>query len=249
MLWCFGLWPGKLHFSPREMICWWQLCPALVNPNDDINPGKWLNSSVKSFSPVIWHDESWASRLFLHAITACTISFTDSSDEVHCHAEYLISFGGYTSPLICPKSASWHPYFLTHPDLIVCMPGMTVFLLGIYSCLFCCCGIYLCSCVFVFVVTITFTFTLQVGSPTPVPWVCLVYSYDFIDTWCIQYAEFGSTVALGSLISHTDVTYIPEAFLHYLPLQTFMSYHPNFSASCNWNHTLLHSGWCLLVKS
>ena len=75
-----------------------------------------------------------------------------------------------------------------------------------------------------FVVTITFTFTLKVLY-TYIVWACLLYSFDFIDTQCIQHAEFGSAVTLGLLVSHINVTYIPKAFLRHVPQFTSMSCH------------------------
>ena len=76
--------------------------------------------------------------------------------------------------------------------------------------------------------TIISTFMLQAGSSTLVAWVCLLQNLDFIDTSCIKYAEFVSAVALGLLISHTDVMYIPEVFLYHLPLYTSISCHTIF---------------------
>ena len=101
--------------------------------------------------------------------------------KVHCHADYQASSGGFTCPLICSKSASWCPYLLTHPYLIllVVIPEITVFLLETYGYFFCCYGNDLCGCIFMFVVllayskfvvTIILIFMLQMGSFVPVAW-------------------------------------------------------------------------------
>ena len=116
------------------------------------------------------------------------------------------------------------------------MPGMTVFPLETYFCLFCCCKIYLCiyitalvcCCILKFDVTIACRFTLQVWSSALAAHACLSHSFDFIDTQCIWHGKFGSAVALSKFILCVDVIYIPEAFINCLPLCTSMCYHNIF---------------------
>ena len=49
--------------------------------DSEIHLADWLNSSVKSSLPAAWCDDSWFGTLFSHVTTACTTSFTYSSDE------------------------------------------------------------------------------------------------------------------------------------------------------------------------
>ena len=149
MLWHFGLCSGKVHFSLEETLHWWQLCLAYSQSDGDIHLANWS----QQFHQVIFN---WCMAWLIlgqWVILSCHHSLYYLIHRFFwwwCTVMLsLTSYGGYTSPLICPKSASWHPYLPTHPylTLLVVMPGMTVFLLGTYGSLFCCYDIYLCSCI------------------------------------------------------------------------------------------------------
>ena len=155
---------------------------------------------------------------------------------MHCHAESLASSGGYTSPLVCWKGLhgihtyqhiliwSYWLWFLEQQcscwnHMVACFAVMEIICVAAFLCLLCC------WLILKFGDSITLTFTLQVSHSTCVAVAYLLYSFDFMDTWPIQHAEFGSTTALSLLISYTNVTYIFEAFIHHLPLHTLMSCH------------------------
>ena len=228
--------------------------------NGDINLGNWSNSSIKSSSPVKWCYVSWTGRLFschhsLHYLILHILLI-----KVHYYAESPASSVCYTSPLICLKRTSWHPYLLTHPYLIllVVMSGMTLFLLGTYCCLFCCCRNYLCSYICVFLVLLAYydicyyhysyihiasgvLLTCSIGLSSlqpwfhwylmhPACWICL-YGGHWLTHIPHQCHMYPWSIPPSSSTVHLYV--LP----HYI------------SASCSWYHTLLHSGWCFLLKS
>ena len=95
-----------------------------------------------------------------------------------------------------------------------------------------------------FVAAIVCTITLKVGSSAPVELACLHYGLNFINTWCIWGAEFGSWIVLCSFIPCADIMNIPEAILRHLTLCALRSYHTIFQLP-----TVETIDYCIVVSA
>ena len=201
MLWCFGLWPGKLCFFLGETLHWWQLCLTLVNP---MVTSIWqIGQTVLSSHLHLSHGKMGLGSVFFWWRCSAMLSL--------CLLLEVTLLPRFAQKVLCGIHTYQHiftwSYWLWHLEwqclfwehIVACFHVIEMICVTIFLCLLCC---WLIS---KSVVTITLTLTLQVGFSAPVAQAYLLYNFDFIDTLCIWHAEFGPTVAIGLLISYTDV--------------------------------------------
>ena len=199
----------------------------------DINLETWSNSSIRPSSSDALPTGSVVNGSISHTITASMTSFTDESDEVKSSYWLSCFLKLYLSPIL-PKKCLMVSLLtdISSPDLISWDVWKDSVPLKTYCCLFYWCEIYLCSWFFALVLLFYFEICCyhylyicfkEMGSSVLVALTGLLHSFDVINTWHICDIEFSSAIALSLFVPHIDVTYIPETFLHHLPLCTSVS--------------------------